>query len=206
MYWIKENVQIVGKVDFKRFKSIAQNMSSKEFKENCPEFRKYFWRTVLAYLGRLEESFFTNFVFENYDRLPLRTSERMFIVNFLTNSLKRVGCSDVHMIVEIIGSCAEYCDLHYDSDNRVEEFISGPDLTILINDFFLSGSFDEIAYYSHELTDTYFYTFYSMDVAIESANEDFTNSLMKYGWFCRGKMSECGALVDRLVKLFVSIW
>lgn len=206
MFWPKYDIHVVGEVDFKRFKSMAQDMCAKEFKENCPEFKKYFWHAVLAYLVRLEEAYFTDSFFQD-NRLPLRSTERMFIAKFLITSLKRIGCSDVHLVNRIIGSCAEYCDLHYiRSENGIEELISGPALTFHINDLFLSGSLDEIVYYKHELVDTYFYTYYAMDVAIESANEDFTNCLQKYGWFRPVKMSVCGAIVDRLVKLFVIIW
>lgn len=206
MIWIKKNVHVDGKVDFERFKQMAQNMSAKEFKENCLE-SKNFWHIVFEYLQCLEESFFDNSFIEEYNELPLRTTERIFVASFLTSSLKRVVCSEVHIIRHIITSCTEYYDSYIiQPDYRVDEFISEPSSYRHIDDLFYSGCFNDIVYYKYELVDTYFYTYHSIDVAIESANEDFINSLMKYGWFSCGNMSADRTTVDRVVKLFVSIW
>lgn len=205
MYKIKKNVQVFGKMDFQRFKMMTQNMCAKKFKENCPESKTNFWHTVLAHLECLEKTFFTDSFSEEYNGLPLRPEERMFISSFLSNSLNRIGCSDINLTKEIIGISAGYCDLYYNQlDYR--EFISGPGLASHIYGLYLSGSFDHIVHYKHELAGIYLYNYFSMDVAIESANEDLTNSLMKYGWFARGKISTEGTLVKRIVKLFASIW
>lgn len=149
--------------------------------DGSTEFNTYFWRTVLEFLS-------------NSYQFDLRAEDWQSIVNFLIASLKRYSCNDANMIRDIIRTCTSYCDLGFIAPSSFS-FFATPSVII----HFPSESFNHVIYYKDELTHTD-----SMDIAIETANEEFAICLVKYGLYSRENMNLRN--VEEIVDLFVKIW
>lgn len=149
--------------------------------DGSTEFNVYFWRTVLEFLS-------------NSYQFDLRMRDWQYIVNFLITSLKRHSCTDANMIRDIIKTCTCYCDLGVIAPSSFSVFATP---SVLIH--FSSESFNNIIYYKDELTHTD-----SMDIAIETANEEFAICLVKYGLYSRENMNLRN--VEEIVDLFIKIW
>lgn len=149
--------------------------------DGSTEYNKYFWLTILDVLSNSYE-------------FGLRKRDWQYIANFLIDSLKRYSCADANMIPDIIRECTLYCDLGFVTPSS-SSFFATPSVII----HFTPSYFNHIIYYQDKLTHVD-----SMDVALETANEEFAICLVKYGLYERENMNLRN--VEEAVDLFVKIW
>lgn len=163
----------------KRFKIMILTISNNY--DGSTEFNQYFWSTILEFLSNRYE-------------FNLRRKDWQYIANFLIASLKHYSCTDANMIHDIIRTCTESCDMGFIAPSGFPFFAT---LSVIIH--FPPESFNHIIYYQDELTHTD-----SMDIAIETANEEFAVCLVKYGLYSRVNMNLRN--VEEFVDFFVEIW
>lgn len=132
--------------------------------------------------------------FENYTKMGI-------IVKFLLNSLHRYGSSNLNHIKYIIRGYTIWLDRNYPSfpPGLIPPFTYMPHLMEMSKELLNINYLDHIVYYKDELAEVD-----TMHFAIEFADEEFTDCLVRYGLYTRGII--CMSELEAVISLFLKTW